>query len=149
MRTHLVAFPASASVGEVHSLVHDKPTPRGQHLYPVLDVVGGLKGVITRKQVQRLAGSEASRALLGDIASRAVVAYPDEPLRLVVMRMAGSGLTRLPVVETEDGLQKLVGMISLEDLLKARIRNLADERHRERVLHLKFGVGQALPNTAT
>jgi CIC family chloride channel protein len=149
MRTHLVAFPASASIGEVHRMVRDKPTPRGQHLYPVIDEDGDLKGVITRKQVQRLAGSEESRALLGDIAARAVVAYPDEPLRLVVMRMAESGLTRLPVVGTENGSQKLVGMISLDDLLKARIRNLADERHRERVLHLKNGVGRAFSDTPT
>ena len=149
MRTHLVALPASASVGDVHGMVRDKPAPRGQHLYPVLDEDGGLKGVITRKQVQRLTGSEESRTLLGDIASKAVVAYPDEPLRLVVMRMAEFGLTRMPVVGVENGSQKLAGMISLEDLLKARIRNLADERHRERVLHLKYGAGRAFSDTPT
>jgi CIC family chloride channel protein len=139
MRTHLVAFPASATVGEVHGMVRDKSTPRGQHLYPVIDGDGGLVGVITRKQVQGLGGSEESGALLRDIAAKAVVAYPDEPLRLVVTRMAESGLTRLPVVEGGNGTQKLAGMISLNDLLKARVHNLTEERHQERVLHVRSG----------
>jgi chloride channel protein, CIC family len=65
-----------------------------------------------------------------------VVAYPDEPLRLVVFRMAETGLTRLPVIQSEDG--QLAGMISLHDLLLARVRNLNEERHRERVLQLRL-----------
>jgi hypothetical protein len=31
---------------------------------------------------------------LGDVVTKPVVAYPDEPLRVVVYRMAESGLTR-------------------------------------------------------
>jgi CIC family chloride channel protein len=71
--------------------------------------------------------------LLVDIAANALIAHPDEPPRLVVMRMAQSGLARLPVVGSENGSRRLLDMISLDDLLKARMRNLADERHRERV----------------
>jgi H+/Cl- antiporter ClcA/CBS domain-containing protein len=145
MRTHLVAFPASATVQEIPAMLHDKPAPRGQHLYPILDDDGGVKGVVTRKQVQRLAGSHEATALLGDIAIEAVVAYPDEPLRPIVLRMAESGLTRLPVVETKNGTQKLVGMISLDDLLKARSHHLTEERHRERILHLRMGATGEIP----
>ena len=65
-----------------------------------------------------------------------VVAHPDEPLRVVVFRMAETGFTRLPVVERETG--KLAGMVSLHDLLVARVRNLNEERHRERVLKLRL-----------
>jgi CBS domain-containing protein len=50
--------------------------------------------------------------------------------------MAETGLTRMPVIESESG--KLVGMVSLEDLLLARVRNLTEERHRERLLELRF-----------
>jgi CBS domain-containing protein len=60
-------------------------------------------------------------------------------LRVVVYRMAETGLTRFPVVDREDpGM--LVGLISLRDLLKARVLNLEAERRRERVLplHLLF-----------
>jgi CBS domain-containing protein len=57
-------------------------------------------------------------------------------LRVVVHRMAESGLTRFPVVEREGG--RLAGMVSLEDLLLARARNLDEERERERVLRLRL-----------
>jgi len=66
-----------------------------------------------------------------------VTALPDEPLRLVVYRMAETGLTRMPVVDRDNPL-KLVGMISLTDLLRARTRNLEEERRRERVLRLRL-----------
>jgi chloride channel protein, CIC family len=68
------------------------------------------------------------------------VAHPDEPLRIVVNRMAETGITRLPVVES-DGDARLVGMVSLRDLLQARLRSLEEERRRERALrvHLPFG----------
>jgi CBS domain-containing protein len=46
--------------------------------------------------------------------------------------MADKGLTRFPVVDRESG--RLVGMIALTDLLKARARNLDAEHRRERVL---------------
>ena len=34
--------------------------------------------------------------------------------------------------------RRIVGMISLDDLLHARARNLSEERSRERVLHIRF-----------
>ena len=67
----------------------------------------------------------------------AVVAHPDEPLRVVVYRMAETGLTRFPVVDRGDE-RKLVGVIGLQDLLSARTRNLAEERDRERVLRIRL-----------
>jgi CBS domain-containing protein len=65
------------------------------------------------------------------------VAVPDEPLRVTVFRMAETGFTRFPVVE-KDGSGKLVGMVSLDDLLKARAQTLDAERRRERVLPLRL-----------
>ena len=55
--------------------------------------------------------------------------------------------TRLPVVDSDTG--QLAGMISLHDLLMARVRNLSEERHRERVLQLRlpFGNRAKLTNT--
>jgi len=69
--------------------------------------------------------------------TKIVTAFPDEPLRLVVYRMAETGLTRMPVVDRENP-RKLVGMIALTDLLHARTRNLEEERRRERVLRLRL-----------
>jgi len=78
--------------------------------------------------------------ILGDVLRDPVLAYPDEPLRVVVLRMAETGLTRLPVVENDSW--KLAGMISLRDLLLARVRNLNEERQRERVLRLRLPFGR-------
>jgi CBS domain-containing protein len=50
--------------------------------------------------------------------------------------MAETGLTRLPVIEQDTG--RLAGMVSLRDLLMARVRNLNEERDRERVLNLRL-----------
>ena len=55
-------------------------------------------------------------------------------------RMAETGFTRMPVVERDED-RKLVGMISLEDLLHARTRNLTEERSRERVLRIRLPFG--------
>jgi CIC family chloride channel protein len=96
-----------------------------------------LRGVVTRKRVaELLADANHSSAKLAELASsNPVVAYPDEPLRVVVYRMAETGFTRMPAVDRGDS-RKLVGMISLEDLLHARTRNLTEER--ERVLRIRL-----------
>ena len=49
--------------------------------------------------------------------------------------MAGTGLTRFPVVERGKS-GRLVGMIGLTDLLVARTKNLDAEERRERVFAL-------------
>jgi H+/Cl- antiporter ClcA/CBS domain-containing protein len=139
MRTKLVALPAGASVDDLRSTLVREPAQRGQHLYPVVDQDRGLKGVITRKELRRLISDTGPVGKLGDLVRDPIVAYPDEPLRVVVSRMAETGLTRLPVVDAESG--RLAGMISLHDLLLARVRNLHEERQRERVLRLRLPFG--------
>jgi len=64
-----------------------------------------------------------------------VVAFTDEPLRIVIHRMAETGLTRFPVVERENPTH-LIGTISLNNLLSARVFYLEAERRRERVLQM-------------
>ena len=66
-----------------------------------------------------------------------VVAYPDEPLRAAVYRMAENGCARVPVVDRKNPHRR-IGFLSLADLLQARKRSLAEERRRERVLRIPF-----------
>jgi H+/Cl- antiporter ClcA len=149
MRTNIVALPAGASPEELaRSLRGDRGQEherRGQHLYPVMNDVGNLTGVVTRRDVlgaiQDIAMPEIARngqrEMSAIIKSHPVVAYPDEPLRVVVYRMAETGLTQFPVVQRDDP-RKLVGIVSLRDLLQARERNWEEERRRERVLRLRI-----------
>jgi len=136
MRTKVVALPANSTVGDLQGIVLREPAGRGQHLYPVVDNDNRVSGVITRKDLRALTQSEDPNASLGNVLRDPVFAHPDEPLRVVVYRMAETGLTRMPVVDSETGA--LAGMISLEDLLLGRVRNLHEERRRERVLMLRF-----------
>ena len=85
-----------------------------------------------------IAHNGEQRAQMSDMARRDhVVAFADEPLRTVVDRMAETGYTRMPVVENSEN-RKIVGMVSLEDLLRARTRNLAEERSRECILRIRL-----------
>jgi H+/Cl- antiporter ClcA/CBS domain-containing protein len=140
MRTNLVAFRSGDTFEQVSGMMNTNHGPRGQHLYPVLDEHQRMQGVITRSDLRKwLAEPHAANESLRDLAKNPVVAYPDEPLRVVVYRMAETGLTRFPVVERgADG--KLAGVIGLQDLLSARTRNLAEERDRERVLRLRVPI---------
>ncbi len=138
MRTNIVALAATISPKALAQSLHNMTDRNVQRLYPVLDEHERMLGVVTRKDLQSLqsqAHDETDWQLSAFVKNKPVVAYPDEPLRVVVNRMAETGYTRLPVVKHEDPCH-LVGLVSLNDLLKARMRNLAEERHRERVLRM-------------
>jgi predicted transcriptional regulator len=81
-------------------------------------------------------GNLFARPLIEVVRRESVNAYPDEPLRIVVNRMAERGITRMPVVDGET--QKLLGLVTLEDLMKARTRHVEEERHREQVIRFPY-----------
>jgi H+/Cl- antiporter ClcA len=141
MRTSIVALPADTSYEALRRSLHGD-APRGrQRLYPVVADERELIGVVTREDLQAVAdaGPEGTTPLSAILKTTPVVAYPDESLRMVVYRMASTGLTRFPVVDRAH--RQLIGMIALTDLLKARALNLGAEERRERVL----GAHIALP----
>lgn len=142
MRTNITAFPAEARLGELEPVMTHNENARGQRLYPVIDEDRQLLGTLTRGAIKGYLASvtprESKHIPLTDlVASKPEVAFPDEPLRIVVNRMAASGLTRFPVVE-RGPRPALVGMIGLKDLLKAREFSLEEEHQRERVLRLRL-----------
>jgi len=137
MRPDIVALPADATIADLAESLHDAHSPRRQSLYPVVDADKKLVGVVPRHQLRELVQEQNGRRLAEVVKRDPEVAYPDEPLRVTVYRMAETGFTRFPVVEN-DGSRRLAGMVSLDDLLKARTHNLDAERRRERVLPLRL-----------
>jgi CIC family chloride channel protein len=145
MRTNITAFPAESTIAELETALAHNDNPRGQRVYPVIDGNQHLLGVMTRFDLLNAIESQRNgdrgnvhgkNVQLSQVIAKApVVAFPEEPLRMVVNRMAATGLTSFPVV-TQNGGPKLVGLIGLQDLLKARELSVADEHHRERVLRL-------------
>jgi H+/Cl- antiporter ClcA/CBS domain-containing protein len=139
MRTNIVVLPAAGALREFQ---HSLRAHRGQsqRLLPVVNAEGRFVGVLTRGDIfQRIEheGEAALRRTLGELVHQETVkAFPNEPLRAVVYRMAEKGITRMPVVEPSSG--RFLGLISLTDLLKARTRHLEEERRREQVISLRF-----------
>ncbi len=141
MRTNIVALPGRVLPSGIAAALRAGHGTSGQLLYPVVDDDKRLLGVVTRQRLEELLRepSPPENPLAGLVGQDPIVAYADEPLRMVVYRMAESGVTRMPVVERDD-TRTLAGMVSLSDLLRARTRTLEEERRRERVLrvHLPF-----------
>ena len=139
MRTAIAVLPATSSVGEIQlSLKADHR--QKQRLLSVVNADGTLAGVLTRKDIRDRVDQEGESALrrpLGELVRKNPCAvYADEPLTVVVYRMADKGFTRMPVIDRTSG--KFLGLISLDDLLKARSRHLEEERRRERIIKLRF-----------
>jgi chloride channel protein, CIC family len=142
MRTNITALPAESTVAELEAAMSHNENGRGQRVYPVIDQQQRLMGVLTRHDVQNILHTPPEQQLrtvkLSDLVSPdPVVAYPEETLRMVVNRMAATGLTRFPVVKSNSGNQ-LLGLIALQDLLKARELSVEEEHRRERVLRLRI-----------
>jgi H+/Cl- antiporter ClcA len=141
MQTDVVALPSDATLASAVSVLGETPAARSECLFPTLDDAGALAGVVTRRDLEQAARAAGDGAVtpagwLGTIARTEIVtAHADEPLRVVVHRMAETGRTRLPVVDAADP-RRLVGLLTLKDLLKARGRHIHEERRRERVLPL-------------
>ncbi len=139
MQTSMIALPPQAPLDVLLAALHVDPARGPQRLYPIVDDDQRLLGVVTRVDLQQLIdrGAGASAGFNSIVRERPVVAYPDEPLRMIVHRMADTGLTRFPVVE-RGPVTRVIGVIALDDLLKARALNLEAERRRERVLRPRF-----------
>jgi CBS domain-containing protein len=135
MRTSIAALPADAPYDTLRHSLHGDSSRGRQRLYPVIGEGQELVGVVTRGDLQTVADAAPDRSnapLAAILKTTPSVAYPDESLRMIVYRMAETGLTRFPVIDREG--RRLVGMIALTDLLKARALNLDAEQRRERVL---------------
>jgi H+/Cl- antiporter ClcA len=139
MRTTIAVLPAASTIAQIQASLNSDHRQK-QRLLPVVNADGTLAGVLTRKHIRDRIDQEGDAALrrtLREITRENTSdVYADEPLRVVVYRMAETGFTRMPVVDRVS--RKFLGLISLDDLLKARTRHLEEERRRERTLKLRF-----------
>ena len=122
-----------ANDDEAHkgSPASDAVEPPLQRLYPVLDDQDRLAGVVTR---QALVGAPSPTGRVDDLMIRdVVVVHADDTLRTVASRFAQHAITSAPVVARDDP-HRLVGLLTVDHLLEGRLRDLAEEHHRERPL---------------
>ena len=134
MRTNIVVLQGSSRLSEAERMLQNE-LHNARRLLPVVDGQGVLQGVVMRGELHRLRRESDAN---GDLPVREIAkvvtadVYADDPLRVAVYRMAEKGVTRMPVVARET--RQWLGMISLEDLLKARTRHLEQEWRREQIL---------------
>jgi chloride channel protein, CIC family len=140
MRSNISTLRPTVNREALVDVLRADPTKPLQRLFPVVDDSNRLTDVVTRADLEQFVGKNAKDGeldLTPIMRGAPTLAYPDEPLRYVVHRMAATGITRFPVVTRGDD-RKLLGVIALDDLLKARSLNLEAERRRERVLRMSF-----------
>ncbi len=147
MQTEILRFTGDVPAPDALRRADQDEKSHEQWTYPVVGTDDFLLGVVTLSTLRfrsRQASSSGARppTLLGVMHGDPVTAFPDEPLRTVVYRMAKTGITRLPVV-TPEFPRRVIGMISLTDLLKARAQHLEIEQRREQVLPLPFSPADA------
>ena len=104
------------------SILTEKVARRGYHVTREY-AIDPLEVLFVRDVMEPRASAPAEDA--------AEIARADDPLRTVLLRMAQSGRTRFAVV---DDAGAVVGVVTLEHMLKGQQRHLEEETRRERTL---------------
>jgi CBS domain-containing protein len=135
MTTEVVTISFSMRVKELLTQYFDDGGISRHQGYPVVDEQGRLIGIVTRSTlVAQLASAAVDLLVVADILEgQPLTIVPDETCRSAAERMAQSRVGRLPVVALDDP-QKLVGIVTLTDLLKARARYIEEEQRRDRFI---------------
>jgi chloride channel protein, CIC family len=109
-----------------------------QRLYPVVGGDGVLRGVVTRRELFRASAVGDVTAPVAQLMRQpVVVTHADQTLKNVASAMAVAEVSTIPVVDRDDPT-RVVGVVSLEQLLAGRARDQAEARERERVLRVRM-----------
>ena len=95
---------------------------------PVCDGTGALVGIITERDVLRLCAREHPQEIMqltvGEVMTRdLVIGVPDDDIEYVMRVMTERRIRHLPILEE----QKLVGIISIGDVVKAKMDESSTE----------------------
>jgi CIC family chloride channel protein len=134
----VVVLRADLTVGAAAELICTDPVARTQRLFPVADEDGHLVATVGQNTLEGAAQTGEGDLAVGRLAQPGpVCAHGNDTLRQAAMTMADSGLTRLVVTDREDP-RIPVGVVSLQQLLAGRVRDLHEATHSERVLRVRL-----------
>jgi CBS domain-containing protein len=134
MLTDILSVAPDTLAADLRATLEADPIIRRQRLYPVIDETGTTTGVVGWSDLVQ-ATSQPSLTVAAIAHPHPVTARPDETLRTVADRMADHQLGALPVVDSVH--DRTVGVVTHFELLAGRRRQLLEERHRQRLLHLR------------
>lgn len=123
-------LPGNMPLGDVVAFFEGEAAHRS---YPVIDAGGRLLGLVSRSDALtwQVDGFEAASLLAENLSDASQpTAFPDSPCGLVADLIVQSGVGRIPIVERDS--RRVVGIISRQDLLKARRKVRRDETRRTR-----------------
>jgi len=103
----------------------------GHHGFPVVDEQGDLQGVVTVSDVEAaMAEGDPTDKTDSDIASKSViVAYPDQYLHDVLVKLGAREVGRIPVVR-RDNPKQLLGVLRRQDIIRAYSKVVTRKPHR-------------------
>lgn len=133
MDTDLASIPATMTISDLSSRIAQGDAGLTRHqAIPMIDEDNRLVGMITRGDIVRALGRDASGVLpVGEAGSkRLVVTYPDELVNDALAKMLRNNVGRLPVVDRQNPHQ-LVGYLGRATILAARLRRIEEEEVRE------------------
>ncbi len=103
-----------------------------QRLFPVLDAERRVVGVVPRRA---LTEPPPRAATVGDLMiTAAVTVQSGDTLRAIASRFAAAEVGAAPVLDDGDP-SRMAGLVTVEHLLDGRLRDYAEEHHRERPMH--------------
>jgi chloride channel protein, CIC family len=108
-----------------------------RHLaYPVVNSERKALGVVSRIEIlQALKDTQGDKKISDVLVNPFSVAYANDSCRRVTELMAQNNLARIPIVGPN---HILLGLITLADLLKPKVREIQEEQHRERPIFSGF-----------
>jgi H+/Cl- antiporter ClcA len=143
MSSEVVTIPAATPIEQLVRQFFLGPKSKQHQGYPVVELDGGLLGVITKTDLldewsMELSADKPADALRANpiiafdlVTGPPITAYPDESCRTAVERMVQTGVGRLVIVEPDEPA-RILGIVTRSDLLKSRARLADEEDHRER-----------------
>jgi len=143
MSADVLEFEIDLTVGEALTAI-GAPSDDGngwrQRLYPVVGPDGELEGLVTRRDLFTANTEGDGSTRLGELMRDAVVlTHADQTLRHVAELMAESEVSRIPVIDRADE-GRVVGIVSLSQLLAGRQRDRMEARERERTFRVRLAV---------
>jgi CIC family chloride channel protein len=123
-------FPTVPPTMPIRQLV-TKLRRSGHHGFPVVNEKGEFVGVVTLADVEgAMSGAGSSDLTVDDIASKSViVAYPDEHVHDVFVKLGSREIGRIPVV-ARDNPKRLLGVLRRHDVVVAYGRAIKRRPHR-------------------